>query len=74
MPFIDEPGSTEPADTRRLYGSTASSPPGLQGPVGSTETPGLNAFRKFLTAMARDVPKESRKLSQTRAAIRRVHR
>lgn len=49
-----------------------SRPPGLQGPVGTPR--GQNALNSFLTAMARDVPRELKRAALVRRQLRKGRR
>lgn len=70
MPILYEPDEPDAA----TYSTLEAVPPGLVGPVGVRGPQGANAFNKFLTTMARDVPREARKVTRTRNAIRRLGR
>jgi len=47
-------------------------PPGPKGPVGVPR--GQNAFNTFLTAMARDVPRQLKRSARMRAQLRKGRR
>ncbi len=74
MPILYEPG--EPVNGNGAFETleAQAGPTGLQGPTGQEHIYGTNAFNKMLTGLARDVPRDLRKATAARRAIRALTR